>query len=35
MSEEEDSKYTQKQLLENFISNNNISAFKKMLSYNP
>ena len=35
MSEEEDSKYTQKQLLENFITNNNISSFKKMLSFNP
>ena len=33
--EEESSNYTRKQLLENFITNNNISSFKKMLSFNP
>ena len=35
MTEEDESNYTQKQLLENFITNNNISSFKKMLSFNP
>ena len=33
--EEESSNFTRKQLLENFITNNNISSFKKMLSFNP